>query len=46
MTVSSGQLEWNGIRPESSAFYEWRSSNVEIYKYDQLGGYVNLRKLF
>jgi len=46
VTVSSGQLEWNGIRPEVSVFYEWRSSNVEIYEYDQLGGYVNLRKLF
>jgi len=46
VTLSSEQLEWNGIRPEVSVFYEWRSSNVEIYEYDQLGGYVNLRKLF
>jgi hypothetical protein len=46
ITLSSERIEWDGIRPELSIFYESRTSNVEIYEYDQLGGYVNLRKLF
>ncbi|RVO15622.1 DUF560 domain-containing protein, partial [Sinorhizobium meliloti] len=46
IALSAERLEWNGIRPEVSVFYEKRSSNVGIYDYDQFGGYVNLRKLF
>ncbi|WP_324762452.1 surface lipoprotein assembly modifier [Sinorhizobium meliloti] len=46
IALSTERLEWNGIRPEVSVFYEKRSSNVGIYEYDQFGGYVNLRKLF
>lgn len=46
LRFSSEQVEWNGIRPEISVFYEWRTSNVEIYKYDQFGGYLNLKRLF
>ncbi|MGX5723284.1 surface lipoprotein assembly modifier [Shinella zoogloeoides] len=46
LTLSSEVVEWNGIRPEVSVFYEWRESNIDIYKYDQIGGYVNFKKLF
>lgn len=46
ITLSSDAVEWNGIRPEVSVFYEWRKSNIGIYEYDQLGGYVNFKKMF
>lgn len=46
VAFSSEKIEWKGIRPEVSVFYEWRKSNIDIYEYDQIGGYVNLRKLF
>lgn len=44
--LSSERFEWNGIRPEFSVFYERRDSNIDIFDYDQVGGSVNLRKLF
>lgn len=46
LTLSAAALEWDGIRPEFSVFYEKRKSNVDIYQYDQIGGYVNLKKMF
>jgi hypothetical protein len=46
ITISNDLLEWDGIRPELSFFYERRNSNVDIYDYNQIGGYINLRKLF
>jgi len=46
LTLASDRIEWKGIRPEISAFYEQRNSNVDIYDYDQVGGFVNFRKLF
>lgn len=46
ITVSDDLLEWDGIRPELSIFYEERNSNIDIYDYNQFGGYLNLRRLF
>jgi hypothetical protein len=39
-------MEWKGIKPELSVFYEERNSNVGIYEYSQSGGFVNFRKLY
>ena len=44
--VSSERFEWKGIRPEINVFYEKRDSNVDIYDYNQVGGSVNLTRLF
>lgn len=46
LTVSHDRLEWKGIKPELSVFYEERNSNVGIYEYSQSGGFVNFRKLY
>ena len=46
ITVSNESLEWNGIRPEVSVFYEKRNSNISIYDYNQIGSYINLKKMF
>lgn len=44
--ISNDRFEWKGIRPEISIFYEERNSNVDIYDYSQIGGSVNLTRLF
>ncbi|MGB3390161.1 MAG: porin family protein [Pseudaminobacter sp.] len=46
LTVSHDRMEWKGIKPELSVFYEERNSNVGIYDYSQFGGFVNFRKLY
>lgn len=46
LTFSHDKLEWHGLRPEISVFYEARNSNIDIYDYDQIGGFLNVRKLF
>lgn len=46
LTLANDRLEWNGLRPELNIFYESRDSNVDIYDYDQAGGFMNLTRLF
>lgn len=46
ITVSHDRLQWNGLKPHLNVFYEERDSNVDIYDYDQMGGFVSFRKLF
>jgi len=46
IAVSWDGMEWNGIRPELNIFYEKRDSNVGIYKYSQIGGFINLTQVF
>ncbi|RUM95144.1 DUF560 domain-containing protein [Pseudaminobacter arsenicus] len=46
LTISHDSLEWKGIKPEINIFYERRNSNVGIYEYNQMGGFVSFRKLY
>lgn len=46
LSISWDRLEWSGVRPELNLFYEKRNSNIDIYDYDQVGGFINLTRLF
>lgn len=46
LSISWDRLEWRSLRPELNLFYEKRDSNIDIYDYDQVGGFINLTRLF
>ncbi len=46
LSISWDRLEWHGVRPELNVFYEKRESNIDIYDYNQVGGFINLARVF
>lgn len=46
LTLSHDRVEWRGLSPELTIFYEKRESNVDIAAYDQFGAYFSLKRLY